>query len=1368
MRRVCLYIFIFISTVFSAQQYVVTPHVSPALRFTENLGQWDDNVLFRASLDGGALFVERNTLTFNFYDKKKYRSLHLNFNNKIEEKDLLYKGHVYKMHFVGANPQPSIEKMQEGSDYENFYLDNDPKRWKSGVRNYHQVWLRSLYHKIDYEAITAASGIKYNFHVRPGGVPSQIKIKYEGVNDIKLKDGELILKLEVNEVVEQKPYAYQLIDGVIKQVPCKYVLKNKTLSFEFPSGYNTKYDLIIDPVLVFSAQIGVTADNFGMTATYDVAGNLYSGGTVYNPNYAVTPGAYSSTFIGPVGYGRTDIFITKYNSTGNALLYSTYLGGAGTEIVTSLVVDFNNNLCLYGATSSPNFPMTPGAAYNFFKGGPDIAYVSNGTFFCGGTDIYLAKFNSTGTSLLASTYYGGTQNDGINHLTNTSIVTISASNNACTTSIPTSNYDSLQMNYGDQFRGEIQVDMFNNIYIVSSTRSANLPIVGGFDNSLNGSQDAFVAKFNTSLSALIYASFIGGSHNDAGNGIYVNSTQEVFVTGGTCSNNLLGTSGGYLPSYQGGKTDGFVYKISNTGNTILNATYIGTTDYDNSFFVQGDRYGKIYIYGQSYGNMPVIKAATSPTVFNVPGTHQFITRFNNNLSSIDMSTVFGSKTVGHDISPSAFAVDKCNNIYVSGWGSSLFSSSPMSGMPLANPTQSATTGWDFYLMGLDSNANNLIYGSYHGGHLSQEHVDGGTSRFDPRGVIYQSVCAGCGGNDDFPRTPFTWPCPAQASGTCIPNQNPSVNCNNGVFKINFQLLLAVSTINTNTVSGCNPLTINFTNGTPPTGPGASSTWYFGNGQIINTSASTVAVTYTNPGTYTVSLVVIDPTACNEKDSSITYITVHPDVNVSGTATHVACSDTVLYNGPAITSGTLSTYQWTFGAGGSISTSTVTSPVNTYSNSGTYTAQVLAVTDKGCRDSAIVSVIVNTLVPTVNSNTICQGASGGLLAGGGTSYSWSPSTGLSSTTIANPIANPTVTTTYTVAITNTLSGCSKTLTTAVVVNPKPTANFSFTTNPCGGGVNFADNSASGITQWYWNFGNSQTSTIQNPYQFYNPGGTFSVNLIAGNIFNCYDTIVKVITVATPPPVSVSATQTICAGGFVTLSATGGFAYQWTPISSLLSPTMPNTIATPSATTQYSVVISTLNSLGDTCKFMLTTSVVVTQVSAFPISASANPSTILLGQSTVLTVSATPGANATWYPVGATSPLNGYAVNATPAHSTTYTVVVQRGPCTDTAVVFVDVIEDGCFDTDVFIPNTFTPNGDGYNDIMYARGHKLAEIYFAIYNRWGEMVFETKDIKTGWDGNYKGHPADVGVFGYYVKVKCYNGKETFKKGNITLIR
>lgn len=1356
-----------LSSAFYAHRDPVIPHVSPALRFTENLGQWDNNILFRAQLDGGALFVEKNCLTFNLYDKKKYRENHINGLRKEEHKNSKVKGHAYKLRFEGCNLNAQVEKFQTGSDYENFFIGNDKSKWKSNVKNYHQLFFKNLYNKIDYEVITAVNGLKYNFHVKPGANVADIKLKYEGVDKIKLKDGNLVLKLEINEVVEQKPYAYQIINGKVKEVPCNYVLKGANLSFEFPAGYNKSYDLIIDPLLVFAAQIGTVVDNFGMTATFDAAGNLYSGGIVFDVGYPTVAGSYDVTFNNVAGYGRTDVFITKYNATGNALLYSTYLGGSGTEVVSSLVVDYNNNLCMYGATSSPNFPMLANSAYPTFKGGPTLGFTSNGTIFCGGTDIFLAKFNATGTNLMASTYYGGTANDGINHLTNTVPDFVAANLNPCTTNFPTTNYDSLQTNYGDQFRGEIQVDVFNNIYITSSSRSADLPMVGGFDNTINGGQDAIVAKFDPSLNVLLYSSFIGGSQNDCGNGIFVDKNQEVYVTGGTCSNNLQGTSGGHISSYQGGKTDGFLYKILASGASIVNATYIGTASYDNSFFVQVDKGGSVYVYGQSLGNIPVQKHASAATVFSVSSTHQFIIMYNNGLTNVLMSTVFGNKTNGIDISPSAFAVDRCKNIYLSGWGGGIITNTaPMANMPLFAPTQASTAGYDFYLMALDSNATNLVYGSYFGGNSSQEHVDGGTSRFDPRGVIYQSVCAGCGGADDFPITPNTWPCP---SSTTCPNQNPSSNCNNGVFKIDFQLKLAVSTINTNTIAGCNPLTVTFTNAAQPTSSLATSTWDFGNGTVVTTTVSPIVVTYTNPGTYTVSLVITDPTTCNIKDSSITYITVYPGIKADFTHTVVPCTDSVKFTNTSTTTATSYTPNWSFSGGG---TSTSQNPIQTYSANGTYTAKVVAINEFGCRDSITKPFSIFVFTPSVSPNyTICEGESVGLSASGGTSYTWQPANSLSTPNGSNPTANPTVTTVYTVTIENNSSGpiCSRTLTTEVHVNPKPNADFNYSVSPCGGSVDFYDASASNINWWHWDFSNGDTSASKDPFTFYNVGGTYTVSLFVKNIYGCSDTIIKSLTVATPPPVSVTPNVTVCLGGSTQLSASGGVKYEWEPSTSLNNPNISNPLATPSITTQYTVTIFTVTGVGDTCKFKLKTSVFVAQLSPInPLSIKADPDTIQLGSGTSLSVTGDAGMTVNWLPPNLVLPNTGYVVSSYPKTSTTYTAVINRGPCTATLTVDVFVYRPGCESDDVYVPNTFTPNNDGQNDILYARCNKSTEIYFAVYNRWGELVFETKDKNVGWDGNYKGRPADVGVFGYYVRFKCFNGEESFKKGNVTLIR
>lgn len=1357
MKKGLLYLLLFISSVFYAQENVVTAHVSPSLRFTENLGQWQEVIRFRAQLDGGWLYLEDGGLTYNLYDKRKYRSYHRG--GMAKHKNVAIGAHAVKVEFLNCNKTSQTEALEPGDDYENFYLGNDKSKWKSHVKNYHRLKYKDLYDGIDYEVLTTTNGLKYNFYIKPGKDHSAIQLKYTGANKLKLVKGELIIATSIDSIVEKKPYAFQRINGQIVEVPCKFVVNDNVVSFAFPKGYNKDYELVLDPILIFAAQSGSTADNFGMTATYDNVGNLISGGTVFNLGYPTTTGAYSAAFNGPAAPGNTDVVITKYSATGTSLVFSTYFGGNRSEIVTSLICDPSNNLFLYGATGSSNFPITTGAYDATYNGGSYLNFNFNGTEFVTGTDIYVSKFDATGSALLGSTYLGGSANDGVNH--NNTIATYNYTwYGFCPTSVSPGTLggeyppDSLAYNYGDQYRGEINLDKNGDVYIASSTRSSNFPIVGGFDNTLGGKQDAIVAKFNTSLTNLIWSSFLGGSGNDAGYSILVTDSLFAYVTGGTYSTNFPTVAGCYQPTYNGGKADGYIVKINPTGSAILKSTYIGTSSYDQSFFIQKDRIGNIYVLGQSLGAMPVTAG-----VYSNPGSHQFITRLDRQLTNVNMATVIGSGTPKLDISPSAFSIDQCTGtINFSGWGGNIISGPPISGLPVtAGAFQMApANGFDFYVFSLFPNATNIKYASYFGSACAVEHVDGGTSRFSESGQLYQSVCAGCGGADDYPVTPGAWP------GSVPGGPNLSTNCNNGVFKFDLQPKV-IAAIGSTTIAGCEPLTVNFSN---LSSPGLEYHWNLGGGPSDTTSQILNPVkTFTNPGTYTVTLLVIENLYCNTRDSTQTIITVHPKMNSAFSFTVVPCTDSVAFTNLSTTTATTQIANWSFGDSNS---SVVLSPVHTYSANGTYTVQLIS-SNGFCSDTSQAPVTISIAIPAVAAGPVfCYGGSGTLTASGGTSYQWQPAAGLSSTTVANPIASPSTTTIYSVTVTNTVTGCMKTLTTQVTVNPKPTANFTYTTNPCGGGVQYTDLSASSITQWNWNLGNSQTSTAQNPYQFYSSGGTYTVTLIVGNTFNCFDTIVQPITVAPPPPVSVSPSQTICLGGFVTLNATGGFAYAWQPAVSLSNSVSASPIATPSASTQYSVTISTLNALGDTCRLMLTTNVVVTQVSTIPIAASADPDTVTKGNSTVLTLTCSPGAVATWYPLGSTSPQIGYVVNATPQHPTTYTVIVTRGPCTETLTVHVEVIDGGCEASDVFIPNTFTPNGDGANDVMYARGYKLEEIYFAIYNRWGEMVFETTDKNVGWDGTYKGRPADVGVFGYYIKVKCYNGLETFKKGNITLIR
>jgi gliding motility-associated-like protein len=248
--------------------------------------------------------------------------------------------------------------------------------------------------------------------------------------------------------------------------------------------------------------------------------------------------------------------------------------------------------------------------------------------------------------------------------------------------------------------------------------------------------------------------------------------------------------------------------------------------------------------------------------------------------------------------------------------------------------------------------------------------------------------------------------------------------------------------------------------------------------------------------------------------------------------------------------------------------------------------------------------------------------------------------------------------------------------------------------------------------------------------------------------------------------------ICLGSKVQLNANGGIEYEWLPPETLDFPYLSSPNATPYSTTEYTVLITTAQTntiTGSPCEFTLTTLVEVTELSSgLTPSATATPSVVIAGNQTSLVYYGQPGASVTWLPENSTDPLTGYTVSATPMKPTTYTAVARRGPCSKVIEVAVIVYSNVCDDKDVFVPNTFTPNGDGQNDIFRVKGLSVNEVYFAVYNRWGEKVYETNEREAGWDGRYKGKDADVGVFGWYLKVKCFNGDETFKKGNVTLIR
>ncbi len=1334
----CILVLIVMAFVGNAQR-VKTPHSHQSyIRFTENKKQWDSNIAYKAQLDGGGLYIEKTgKLTFHLYDKDTYRARHL---GKIISDKL--KLHSYSIDFVGSNQTPNIQATIPYNDYVNYFIGKNQTNWASNVQHYKHILVSNLYNGIDALYEGESQSIKYNFIVHPQATVANIKLHYEGVENIKLKNGALYISTSVSESIEQKPFVYQLLDGDTLVIPSKFVLENNTVSFKLLKEYNHNYDLIIDPLLVFAASTGSTADNFGMTATYDSRGNLYTGGTCFDIGYPTTVGAYDISFNSTSGF--VDVVITKYDSLGTFLKYSTYLGGSSSsEIVASLIVDKTDNLCLYGATGSTDFPTSIGCYDATFNGGSSLNYPQNGTFFNIGTDIYLAKLNTTGTTLLASTYIGGSQNDGVNNNINTSL------------------YDSLMFNYGDQFRGEIQVDSLGNNYVYSSTKSNDFPMQNALDNSLGGNQDAILIKLNPTLSTLIFSTYIGGSNADAGYGIALDDTLNIYVTGGTRSNNFPITAGSYKPLYGGGKCDGYVCKIKADGSVIMNSSFIGTNSYDQSYFIQLDEQQNVYLFGQSTGSMPVTAG-----VYSTGNGKQFIQQLNPQLSSLLASTVFGNGTGNINISPSAFSVDCAGNIYLSGWGGNILTGNATNGMPITgNAIQSSTDGFNFYLMVLGPNMSNILFGSYFGGSSSLEHVDGGTSRFDKKGIIYQSVCAGCGGYDDFPVTPGAWPTSQFGSDV-----NQSSNCNNGVFKIDFQLNSAQANISANTLSGCAPLTVNFNNTSTP---GHTYLWDFG-GNDTTSQVFAPIKTYTAAGTYTANLYVKTSICNNNYDTAKLVITVYPKPVANFTIAIDSCSSVINFTNQ---SNPLTVPSKWYNVTGSSKTlfSALSNPSYTYANAGTYTVQLVTQTTFGCKDSITKTIIVP--VDSVHINppkSKCTYETVSLIATGGSSYTWTPTSGLSNPFLATTTCSVQTTTVYTVTIKqNSLYGktCIKTLTTTVTVYPKITSLFTYSVGACNNNVQFTDASTLTPTSWLWTYGDGNNSPTQNPLYYYGSPGTYTVSLIATNSFGCKDTSKKVIVLSGFNPVTINQSILKCEPDTVQLNATGGVIYSWIPTLYLSNPTIANPLAFPPTTTIYTVTIGAISGI-DTCRSNLTTT-----VSVFPFSYNSNsltvsPSTLTVGQTATVTLVGFT------YTTGVFSlvPSIPFTVSGnntllfTPTKSGEYAVYyTDQNNCKHLIkIIFIEVITNDCNEGVVFLPTGFTPNNDGINDILYMRSNFISEIYFTIYDRWGEKLFESNDVKIGWDGTYKGKKLDQGVYGYYITFKCNNGAESFKKGNITLLR
>lgn len=571
---------------------------------------------------------------------------------------------VLRMKPVAANPSPRVTGLDELPGKSNYLLGNDPKQWHTNVTNYGKVKYENVYQGIDIVYYGNQQELEYDFVVAAGANPAAIKLSFDGTESIEIDGrGDLVLRTRHGKVHQRTPLIYQETGGQKHQIAGKYVkIGSDQVGFEI-GDYDNSLPLVIDPLLVYSTYLGGSAFDEVTAIATDQAGNVYVVGGTNSPNFPTTPGSFQPVFNGG------DPFVLKLDPSGSVVLYSTYLGGSGGEGIVGVAVDSSGNAYLVGNTNSSNFPVTPGA-FDFI-GDPAI-------------DAFVAKLNPSGTALVYSTYLGGG---------------------------------------GAEQSFAIAIDSLGQAYVTGGTKSLNFPVTFGvFDTTFNGQEDVFVTKVNTTGTAIVYSTFLGGNNREQGVGIAVDVSGNAYVTGFTQSPNFPSTMGAWDNVLNG--TDSFALKLNSTASGFYYSTFLGGTAEDVGFGIAVDGAGFAYVTGYTGSiNFPTTSGAYDRVLSG--WNDIFVTKIAQWGTGLVYSTYLGG-TAGE--LAYSIAVDGLGQAYVTGYStSSNFPTTP------GAPDTTHNGSHDVIVTKFNQWGSSLLHSTYHGG--SADEVGRGIA-LDPAGNVY--------------------------------------------------------------------------------------------------------------------------------------------------------------------------------------------------------------------------------------------------------------------------------------------------------------------------------------------------------------------------------------------------------------------------------------------------------------------------------------------------------------------------------------------------------------------------------------------------------------------------------------------------------
>jgi len=611
------------------------------LSFEANQGQTDNLVKFLSRGPGYTLFLTPTELMLSLRQAAV----------KPANQQVNYQQTVLRLQLIGTNPPQPLTGIDELPGKANYFIGNDPKNWRTNIPTYAKVQQYDVYPGVDVVYYGNQRQVEFDFIVAPEADPKAIRLSVEGADRLEVDaQGDLVMHSGGGQIRVAKPLVYQVVDGVRREVSGSYVLTDgHKVGFQI-AAYDATKPLIIDPTLLYSTYLGGNSDDVGYGIGVDAAGNAYVAGYTSSTNFPTTAGAFQTASAG--GY---DAFVTKLNPTGSALVYSTYLGGSGDDVGYGIALDAAGNAYVTGTSRSTNFPTTAGAFQTAYGGGL--------------SDDFVTKLNPTGSALVYSTYLGGSGEDGgpdriaVDAAGNAYVTGITASGNfpttagAFQTAFAGGPYDAfvtkvdptgsglvystyLGGNSYDQ-GNSIAVDAAGNAYVTGVTAGSNFPTTpGAFQTAFGGGCcDAFVTKLNPTGTGLVYSTYLGGSGEDIGFGITVDTAGNAYVTGLTTGSNFPTTPGAFQTAYGGGGFDAFVTRVNPTGTGLVYSTYLGGSGTDIGNSIALDAGGNAYVTGTTDSvNFPTVNPVQA---VNGGGTDAFVTQVNPTASALVYSTYLG-------------------------------------------------------------------------------------------------------------------------------------------------------------------------------------------------------------------------------------------------------------------------------------------------------------------------------------------------------------------------------------------------------------------------------------------------------------------------------------------------------------------------------------------------------------------------------------------------------------------------------------------------------------------------------------------------------------------------------------------------------